>query len=327
MKPSVLITKRIYPEAVEWIRRYCEVDYEATDDGLSADQLLERARGKQAIVSQLTDRFPAAVLEKLDGVRVIANVAVGFDNIDLPAATRAGIQVTNTPEVLTETTADFAFALLLATARRVVEADRFLRAGHWRRWTIDLMVGRDIHHRRLGIVGFGRIGRAVARRARGFEMEILYSDAQRAPEAVEQELGARYVRLEELLQVSDFVSLHLPLLASTRKLIGAAELRRMKPTAILINTARGQVVDEAALAKALQEGALAGAGLDVFENEPEVRPELLASPRVVVTPHIASASVDTRRRMSMMAVENAVAVLQGRRPPNPVNELPSDRPA
>jgi lactate dehydrogenase-like 2-hydroxyacid dehydrogenase len=319
VKPSVLITKRIYPEAVEVARQHCEVDYEATDDGLNPERLRERIRGKQAVVSQLTDKFTAEVIGNLEGLRIIANVAVGFDNVDVPAATKAGILVSNTPDVLTETTADLAFALLAATARRLVEADRFLHAGKWRKWAIDLLVGQDIHHRTLGIVGMGRIGQAVARRGRGFSMKILYHDAVRAPQEVEAELAAQFVPLEGLLRQSDFLSLHVPLLDATRKLIGAQQLRLMKPSAILVNTSRGPVVDEAALAQALRDGVIAGAGLDVFEREPQVHPGLLDLPQAVLAPHIGSASVDTRRKMSMIAVDNAVAALQGRRPPNLVN--------
>ncbi len=319
MKPSVLITKRIYPEAVDYLRQYCDVDYEETDDGLTAEQLLARIRGKQAVVSQLTDKFTREVIRRLDGIRIIANVAVGYDNIDVPAASEAGILVSNTPDVLTDTTADLAFALLLAAARRLIEASDYLRAGKWKKWAIDLLVGHDVHHRTLGIVGLGRIGQAVARRGRGFSMVILYYDLVRAPQQVETELAARFVSLEELLRESDFVSLHVPLSDATRKLIGAAQLRLMKPTAILINTARGPIVDEEALIEALQQGVIAGAGLDVFEREPYVPPALLALPQVVLVPHIGSASVDTRRNMCMMAARNAVAALEGRRPSNLVN--------
>jgi len=314
MKPPVLVTKRIYPEAVEFLNQHCEVDDVGNDEGLAAGELKARLGGKQGVVSQLTDRFSAEVIESLDGLKIIANVAVGFDNIDVPAATRKGILVTNTPDVLTETTADFAFALLLATARRVVEAHQFVHAGQWRKWTIDLLVGRDVHHRTLGLFGMGRIGQAVARRGRGFSMRILYHDAARAAESVEQELQLEYVPAERLLRESDFVSLHVPLLDSTRKLIGEPQLRSMKKTAILVNTARGPVVDEAALAKALAEGWIAGAGLDVFEREPQVNPELLKLTNVVLAPHIASASVDTRREMSMLAARNVVEALEGRRP-------------
>jgi len=319
-KPKVLITKRIYPEAVALLHPHCEVDYEATDAGLATEALLERARGVQAIVSQLTDPLRAEVIAKLDeSVRVIANVAVGYDNIDVPAATARGILVTNTPGVLTETTADFAFTLLMATARRIPEAHAFVHSGQWDRWLIDLLVGQDIHHRTLGIFGMGRIGQAMARRARGFAMHILYADAAPLDPAIEKELGAQRVTSEELLRESDFVSLHVPLTPETRHLIGAAELALMKPTAILINTARGPVVDEAALVDALRARRIAAAGLDVFEAEPKVHPGLLELDNVVLAPHIASASVATRRRMSEMAVENALAAVQGQRPPNLLN--------
>jgi lactate dehydrogenase-like 2-hydroxyacid dehydrogenase len=314
---SVLVTKRIFPEAIDLLRRGVdEVDYEETDDGLPAAELLNRARGKQAIVASLVDKFTPEVMDKLDGVKVIANVGVGYDNINVPAANARGILVTNTPDVLTETTADFAWALLLAAARRVVEGHHYVHSGEWRKWAIDLLVGRDIHHKTLGILGLGRIGQAVARRARGFSMRLLYHDLQRVPENVEKELCAEFVDKETLLRESDFVSLHVPLLDSTRKLIGEPELRLMRPTAILVNTSRGPVVDEAAVARALRERWITSAGIDVFEREPNVNPELLRLDNVVLAPHIASASVETRRRMSLMAVENALAALQGRRPPN-----------
>jgi lactate dehydrogenase-like 2-hydroxyacid dehydrogenase len=255
-------------------------------------------------------------MDKLDGVKVISNVGVGYDNINVPAANARGILVTNTPDVLTETTADLAWALLLAAARRIVEGHHYVHSGEWRKWAIDLLVGRDVHHKTLGIFGLGRIGQAVARRARGFSMRLLYHDLQRAPESVEKELGAEFVDKETLLRESDFVSLHVPLIDSTRKLIGEPELRMMRPTAILVNTSRGPVVDEAAVARALRERWITSAGLDVFEREPQVNPELLQLENVVLAPHIGSASVETRRRMSMLAVENALAALQGRRPPN-----------
>jgi lactate dehydrogenase-like 2-hydroxyacid dehydrogenase len=319
MKPAVLVTKRIFPEAVELLRQHAEVDYVDSDDGLSPDELEARSRGKQGIVSQLTDKFTAERIEKLEGVRVIANVAVGFDNVDLAAATRKGILVTNTPDVLTDTTADLTFALLLAAARRIVEAHRFLHSGKWRRWTIDLLAGRDVHHKTLGIFGMGRIGQAVARRAAGFSMRVLYHDARRAPEALERELSLEFTGKLQLLRESDFVTLHVPLNDSTRKLIGAAELREMKPSAILVNTSRGPVIDEAALAQALANRVIAAAGLDVFESEPHVHPLLLELENVVLAPHIGSASIDTRRKMSLLAAENALAALAGRRPPNLLN--------
>ncbi len=320
MSDAVLVTKRIYPEAIEFLKsRFSEVDYVNSDDGLTADELIGRCRGKQAIVSQLTDKFSATVIEQLDGIRVIANVAVGFDNVDVPAATRRNIMVTNTPDVLTETTADLAWALLMAAARRVVEGHAFVHSGEWKRWTIDLLVGEDVHHRTLGVFGMGRIGQAVARRARGFAMRVIYNDARRAAPEVERELGLEFVDKDRLLRESDFVSLHVPLLDSTRHLIGEPELRMMKPSAILVNTARGPVVDEAALARALRDGVIRSAGLDVFEREPHVVPELLTLTNVVLAPHIASASHETRRRMSMMAAENAAAAMAGERPANLLN--------
>jgi lactate dehydrogenase-like 2-hydroxyacid dehydrogenase len=259
------------------------------------------------------------VLATLEATQVIANVAVGFDNIDVPAATDKAILVTNTPDVLTDTTADLAFALMLAAARRIVEGHHFVHSGKWTKWRIDLLVGRDVHHATLGIFGMGRIGQAVARRAAGFSMRVLYHDMRRAPEAVERELGLEYRSKEDLLREADFVTLHVPLSAETRHLIGAQELRLMKPTAVLVNSSRGPVVDEAALANALEARVITSAGLDVFEREPHVHPKLLQLENVVLAPHIGSASVDTRLKMSMTAVENAVAAIEGRRPPNLLN--------
>ena len=318
-RTAVLITRRIFPEAVAFLRERAAVEYMDSDDALTPEELIERSRGKQGIVSQLTDRFPADQIALLEGVRVISDVAVGYDNVDLEAATRHGILVTNTPDVLTDTTADLAFALMLATARRMVEGHQFVHSGQWRRWAIDLLAGYDVHHKTLGILGMGRIGQAVARRGRGFSMRILYHDARRAPEAVERELGLEFVDLARLLGESDFVSLHVPLMESTRHLIGRAELASMKRTAILVTTSRGPVVDEAALAEALAAGTIGGAGLDVFEREPEVDPGLLKLANVVLEPHIGSASIDTRRAMCMLAAENCAAAIEGRRPPNLVN--------
>src|SRR5487761_1958418 len=316
MKHPVLVTKQIYPEAIDFLRQHAELDYEGTDEGLAPSALLERARGKRAIVSQLTDRFSAEVIAQLDPcVRAICNVAVGYDNIDVSAATKKGILVTNTPGILTGTTADFAFALLMAASRRIAEAHEFAHSGKWTRWTIDLLVGQDIHHRTLGIVGMGRIGQAVARRGLGFSMRIVYTDSQ----PVELDFPAEFVSKETLLRESDFISLHVSLNESTRHFIGEAELKSMKKTAILVNTAGGPVVDEAALAHALKNNWIAGAGLDVFEQEPRIHPELLACRNAVLAPHIASASVATRTRMSMMAAENAIEAIEGRRPPTALN--------
>ena len=317
--PKVLITKRVYPEAVDLLRQHCEVDYEETDLGLSPDELLRRATGCDALVTQLTDKFSPDVLAQLRGVKIIANVAVGFDNIDLPAATRLGIQVTNTPDVLTETTADFAFALMIAAARRVVEAHAYVHSGKWDLWLIDLLVGQDLFGKTAGVFGMGRIGQAFARRCRGFSMRILYCDDSAVPTETAEALGLVRVSKEDLLRQADFVSLHVPLTPTTRHLIGATELRLMKKTAVLVNTSRGPVVDEQALADALGAGTIFAAGLDVFENEPEIHPELLKLHNVVLAPHIASASVETRQRMSMMAAQNALAALRGKRPGNLLN--------
>ena len=312
--PSVLVTKRIYPEAIDYLKQHAEVDYVSTDDGLTTDELMQRARGKQGIVSQLVDKLTPNVLDRLEGVRVIANVAVGFDNIDVAAATSRRILVTNTPDVLTDTTADFAFALLLAAARRVTEAHAFVHSGKWSRWTIDMLVGHDVHHRTLGILGMGRIGQAVARRGLGFSMRVLYDDEQPV-----DFLGAEFASKERILAEADFISIHVPLTAKTRHSIGEPELRVMKPTAVIVNTSRGPVIDEAALARALREKWIAAAGIDVFEREPQVHPDLLACENAVLAPHIGSASIETRRKMSMVAAENAVAAIEGRRPPNLLN--------
>ena len=319
MRPKVLVTKRVYPEAIEYLRERVDVEYIESDESLAPEELLVRLADKDAAITQLTDKCTAEVMDKLPNLKAISNVAVGFDNIDIEAATARKIAVTNTPDVLTDTTADFAFTLLMAAARRLVEADKFLRAGRWKQWAIDLLCGQDIHHATLGILGMGRIGQTMARRGRGFEMRVLYSDVVQAKPEIEQELGLEYVPMETVLRESDFISVHVPLLPETRGLIGAPQLRLMKRTAILINTSRGPVVDEAALADALESGEIAAAGLDVFEREPEVNPRLFALDNAVLAPHIASASVRTRTQMCIMAAENVVAALEGKRPPNLVN--------
>jgi glyoxylate reductase len=261
----------------------------------------------------------AEVVEQTPHLRVVANVGVGYDNIDVAACTRRRILVTNTPGVLTEATADLSFALLMAVARRIVEADRYVREGRWRYWTWGCMWGTDLAGKTLGVLGFGRIGQAVARRARGFSMRILYHSVDRPTPEQEQELGAQYVDRETLLREADFLSIHVPLAPETHHLIRSAEFALMKPTAFLINTSRGKVVEEAALVEALQSKRIAGAGLDVFENEPPIHPVLLALPNVVVTPHMGSATTETRMAMAMLAAENLVAALTGQRPPNLVN--------
>jgi glyoxylate reductase len=276
------------------------------------------AGGCQGILSQVMDPIRETVLST-PGLEIVANVAVGYDNIDVPAATRHGVMATHTPGVLTDTTADFAFALMMAAARRMAEADRFLRGGRFDGWAIDMLLGQDVWGATLGLVGVGRIGGAVARRARAFDMRVLYTDAVALPADVERELGATRVELDELLAEADFVSLHVPLTPDTHHLIGAPQLQRMKPTAVLVNTSRGPVVDEAALAAALRDGAIFAAGLDVYEREPEVHPDLLGLDNAVLAPHIASGSVRTRAEMSALAVRNLLAGLRGDRPPNLLN--------
>ena len=295
------------------------LDYHDSDDGLPPADLLARLAAKDGLICQLTDRIDSGLLDAVPNVKVVSNVAVGFDNIDIPAATERGVIVTNTPGVLTDTTADLAFALILGAGRRLGESERYLRAGRFRQWRIDLLTGWDIWGSTLGVLGMGRIGQAVARRGRGFNMRVLYYDPFRQSEDRERELGIEYVSKDELLAQADFLSLHCALTPDTHHLIGADELSAMKPTAVLVNTSRGPVVDEAALADALQAGVIAAAGLDVFEHEPEVHPKLLGLENALIVPHIASASVATRTRMCVMAAENMVAGLAGHRPPNIVN--------
>lgn len=302
------------------LRAHAEISVWPTDETPPPGEVLVReAAASDGLISLLTDRVDAALMDASPRLRVVSNYAVGFDNIDVGAATERGVIVTNTPGALTETVADFTMALLLAVARRVVEADRYTRAGRWQSWGPMLLLGQDVCGATLGLIGLGRIGTAVARRARGFAMRILYHDVARR-EAPEQELGLEFASMEEVLRCSDFVSIHVPLTPRTRHLISAPQLALMKPTAFLINTARGPIVDSEALYDALTGGRIAGAGLDVFEAEPlPTDHPLLALDSVVVAPHIASASVRTRTGMALMAVENLLAALAGQRPPNLVN--------
>ncbi len=318
-KPSILISRLLPEEALAQARSRAAVDVHEADKPLERSELVARLRGRQGLVCLITDTIDVPLLDACPGLKVVSNVAVGFNNIDVAAATQRGVVVTNTPDVLTETTADFAWTLLMATARRVVEADRYVREGKFTQWEFMLLLGGDIHGKTLGIVGFGRIGRAMARRALGFNMRVLYQDAVAADAATEKELRATRVDTATLLRESDFVTLHTPLLPETQHLINAQSLRTMEKTAYPVNASRGPVVDEAALAQALKEGRIAGAGIDVFEREPEVHPALIALPNVVLAPHIASASSDTRVKMARLAVDNCLAVLEGRTPPTPVN--------
>lgn len=319
-RPRVYVTRRLPEAALARLREGADITVWETDEvPPPRDVLLRETRDVDGLVALLTDRIDEELLDAAPRLRVVSNYAVGFDNVDVDAATARGVVVTNTPGVLTETVADFAMALLLGVARRLVEADRYTRAGKWRSWMPMLFLGPDVHHATLGLVGLGRIGAAVARRARGFDMRLLYYDVVRRQD-LEHELGLEFAALEDVLRQADFVSIHTPLTRNTRHLIGAAQLRLMKRTAVLINTARGPIVDQQALYRALVDGTIAAAGLDVFEVEPVPADDpLLRLDNVVVAPHIASASVETRTKMGVMAAENCLAVLEGRQPPNFVN--------
>lgn len=317
---KVYITRRIPEPGIEMIRKEHEVEVNPYDRVLTREELLQAVKGKDGILCLLTDKIDAEVFDAAGPqLKVVSNYAVGYDNIDVNEATKRGIVVTNTPGVLTETTADLAWALILATARRIVEADKFTRAGKYEGWAPMLFLGQDVYGKTLGIIGMGRIGQAVARRAKGFNMKVLYNDIRRIPEELEKELNATFVSLDELLEQSDFVSLHTYLSPETYHLINEERLRKMKKTAYLINTSRGPVVDESALVRALKEGWIAGAGLDVYEFEPKLVPGLAECENAVLLPHIASASIETRTKMATMAAENLLAVLAGKMPPNPVN--------
>jgi glyoxylate reductase len=319
LKKKVLVTRKLPDEAMRLLYETCEVELNPYDRVMTEDELIEGLNGKQGLLCLLTDTINAEIMDAAKNLKVISNYAVGFNNIDVKAATERRILVTNTPGVLTETTADLAWALLMAAARRIVEADAFMRRGEYKGWGPMLFLGGDVFGKTLGLIGMGRIGSAVARRAAGFNMRVLYHDVNRLSEDEERALGLEHVGFDEILKESDFVSLHVPLVPSTRHLIGAKELSLMKPTSYLINTSRGPVVDEKALVEALRSRRIAGAGLDVYENEPEMAPGLRELENVVLLPHIASASVDTRTKMGIMAARNVIAGLAGELPPNCVN--------
>ncbi len=319
-KPKVYVSRIIPEAALEMVRAETEMrSWDREDVPPPHEVLLREVADCDGLLSLLTDKIDDDLLARAPRLRVVANMAVGYDNIDVPAATRRRIVVTNTPEVLTETTADFAFALLMAAARRMVEADRFAREGKWKTWGPLLLAGQDIHHATLGLVGLGRIGSAVARRAKGFEIRVIYYDPIRRKD-LEESLGIEYHEMNEVLREADFVSVHVPLMPETHHLIGAKQFRMMKRTAVFVNAARGPIVDQSALVEALRTRTIYAAGIDVFEQEP-VSPDdpLLKLDNVVVAPHIASASIPTRTRMATLAAENLLAVLQGKRPPTPVN--------
>jgi len=319
-RPKVLVARAVFPDVVQRLQQHFDVEDNPTDIIFKPDELISHLQGKQGAFTTGSERISADVLAACPDLRVVANMAVGYNNFDVPAFTARGVLATNTPDVLTETTADFGFALMMATARRMAESEHFLRRGEWTRWAYDMFTGSDVHGATLGILGMGRIGQAIARRgALGFGMQVIYHNRSRLAADIETALGARYVSKAELLAQDDNLVLLLPYTPANHHTIGAAELAQMKPTATLTNIARGGIVDDAALALALRERRIAAAGLDVFEGEPAVHAELLSVPNCVLTPHIASATVATRKAMANLAADNLIAALTGGMPPTPIN--------
>ncbi|MGQ3193357.1 MAG: 2-hydroxyacid dehydrogenase [Hydrogenophaga sp.] len=319
-RPAIFVARQVFPEVVDKLRQHFDVDTNEDDAPLAPAQLIERLQGKVGVITTGSERVDAALIAACPQLRIVANIAVGYNNFDLPAITAAGVLASNTPDVLTETTADFGFALLLATARRLTESEHFLRAGQWNRWALDMFAGAEVHGSTLGILGMGRIGQAIARRgAHGFGMKVIYHNRSRLDAATEAECKASYVSKEELLKTADHLILVLPYSASSHHAIGAAEIAQMKPTATLVNIARGGIVDDAALAVALREKRIAAAGLDVYEGEPKVHPDLLTVPNIVLTPHIASATITTRKAMAHLAADNVIAYLTQGKTLTPLN--------
>lgn len=320
MKPRILVARAVFPEVIDRLASHFDVAHNQDDEAWSRDELIEKLQGKRGVMTMGAERIDAELLAACPDLRICANMFVGYNNFDLAAMTAAGVLGTNAPEVLTETTADLGFALLLAAARRLAESEHFLRAGKWTRWSYDLFAGCDVHGTTLGVLGMGRIGRAIARRAaRGFDMRVIYHNRRPLAPELEQESSARWVPMEELLRTSDHLMLVLPYTPEAHHVVGAAELAQMKPTATLINIARGGIVDDAALAAALRDGRIAAAGLDVYEGEPHVHPELLALSNVVLTPHIGSATRATRLAMANLAADNLIGYLTENKPLTPLN--------
>jgi gluconate 2-dehydrogenase len=320
MKPKILVTRAIFPKIIDYLSAHFEVEDNQSDEAYNDAELVRRLQGKAGVFANPSHRFTSEVFNACPDLKAVCNMAVGYNNIDVPAATSAGVMVTNTPDVLNETTADFAWTLMMAAARRVSESERYLRAGQWQKLRYDDFLGRDVHGSTLGIIGMGRIGRAVARRSMGFNMKVVYHNRSRlTPELEESANHAQYLSLDELLRTADHVILVLPYSPEVHHLIGADQLALMKPTATLVNIARGGIVDDAALIAALKAGQIAAAGLDVFENEPAFNPEFLSLKNVVLTSHIGSASVSTRDAMAYCAADNLIAALSGERPANLLN--------
>jgi gluconate 2-dehydrogenase len=321
-QPKILVARAVFPEIIERLSRHFEVESNQADASWSKADLIEHLKGKHGAFTTGGDRIDAEVLAACPDLKICANMAVGYNNFDIDAMTAAGVLATNAPDVLTETTADFGFALIMATARRITESEHYLRAGQWTKWSFDMFAGSDVHGSTLGILGMGRIGQGIAKRgAHGFGMKVIYHNRSRLDAALEADCKASYVSKEELLRTADHVVLVLPYSAASHHTIGAAELTLMKPTATLVNIARGGIVDDAALAKALKNKVIAAAGLDVFEGEPKVHPDLLQVPNVVLTPHIASSTIPTRLAMAALAADNLIAFFGGQPPLTPLNAV------
>lgn len=321
-KPKILIARAVFPQTIERLQPYFEVESNQADVLWTKPEFIAKLQGKQGAFTTGGERIDAEVLAACPSLKICANMAVGYNNFDVPAMTAAGVQATNAPDVLTETTADFGFALLMATARRMAESEHFLRAGLWTKWSYDMFAGADIHGSTLGIMGMGRIGQGIAKRgAFGFGMNVIYHNRSRLDAATEADCKARYVSKEELLKTADHVMLVVPYSPASHHTIGEPELALMKPTATLINIARGGIVDDAALAVALREKRIAAAGLDVFEGEPKVHPDLLTVPNVVLTPHIASATIPTRLAMANLAADNLIGYLTQGKALTPLNKV------
>ena len=319
MKPKVLVTREVFDETLQYLAEHCEVESNQADVPLDTEGLARLLADRAGVICSLTDRIDGELIQRCPGLRVVSNIAVGYNNIDVAACSARNIMVTNTPGVLDDSTADLAWTLMLATARRLTEVEGNIRSGQWQGWQLKQWLGVDVHHATLGILGMGRIGQAIARRALGFDMRVIYHNRTRVAADIEQRLAATYAGKDELLAQADFLILQVPYSPQTHHLIGAFELNKMKPGAILINSTRGGVVDDAALIQALTDGTIRAAGLDVFENEPRLNPGFLTLKNVVLTPHIGSSTEATRRAMAMTAARNAVAALVGGVPPNLLN--------
>lgn len=319
MKFKVLVTREVFDETLAFLAQHCEVESNQPDVALAPDELAQKLADKDGVMCALTDRVDSRLIERCPRLKAVANIAVGYNNIDIAACTARGVMATNTPGVLDDSTADLAWALMLGAARRLTELERRVRAGEWTGWKLKQWLGVDVHHATLGIFGMGRIGQAIARRAAGFEMKVIYHNRKRIAPDIEQRLNARYVGKEDLLKQADFVVLQVPYSPETHHMIGAPELKLMKPSAILVNSTRGGVVDDAALIAALKQGIIRAAGLDVFENEPKLNTEFFGLDNVVLMPHIGSSTEATRRAMAMTAAKNLVAALSGGTPPNLLN--------